>query len=47
MIRCMGFTDREDSATLGSDMSAVSGLREAVHHSTALLICPASRKQKR
>ncbi len=27
----MRFADMEDSATLGSDMSAISDLREAVH----------------
>ena len=31
MLLCNCFTDTEDSATLGSDTSAISGLREAVH----------------
>lgn len=32
----LGFTHEEDSATLGSDMSAGVGLQEAAYHTGAL-----------
>ena len=34
----MRFADMEDSATLGSDMSAISDLREAVRKRTAFYV---------
>ena len=39
MITYGCFTDPEDSATLGSDTSAVSGLREAVQMYCLFCIC--------
>ena len=40
VLLCNCFTDTEDSATLGSDTSAVSGLREAVHVYCLFLLLP-------
>ena len=45
VLWCNCFTDMEDSATLGSDTSAVSGLREAVHVYCLFLLLPLESMQ--